>query len=188
MLEALAHLRDLEKARSESEQETFPRGDIQLALEPIQLSAYISTRATSPGQSIHVAVRIVIASQFHLPAFEGAGETSAPTKFVLTYESSFKVDTLESSPPEKRMVGGEALMVHSDDLWICATIDVTAGLPEDRYKLAFELQFQARDDERSLEKQTLAFSLPLALEDGAPKGINRHKEIFDRFFWEYRQR
>jgi len=188
LLEGLFQLREIERSRTETEQETFPRGDIQLAVEPIRLSAYISTRATRPDQNVHVALRIVIEPQFHLPAVEGTAEASFPTSLKLTDDSSFKLESLEASPPEKRTIGGEAQIVHSDDLWICATLKSTAGIPEDRYKLPFELNFQACDDENCLPKEALNFTLPIALEVGAPKGINRHKEIFDRFFWEYGQR
>jgi uncharacterized protein YyaL (SSP411 family) len=188
LLEALYMQRDIEKNRSETEQEAFPRGDIQLAVEPIRLSAYMSTRATRPDQNVFVALRIVIESKFHLPAFEGTEEALSPTTLRLIDESAFKLEQLEASPPEKRSVGGESIIVHSDDLWVLATLKSTAGIPEDRYTLHFEFQFQACDDERCLQKETMSFKAPVTLEVGAPKGINRHKEIFDRFFWKYRQR
>ena len=181
LLLASRMLRELIKERSRSERETFPRGDIQLQVEPIQLSAYLSSREVPPDVGIDVALRVVITNGFHIQAVDAAEGEFIPTTIAVLNQDSFMVDSIQASPPQSIESGGETLEVHSDDLWILVSLKPKPALPERRYNLSFEFGFQACDESRCLEPEKVTFQVPVSIEIGAPKSAMRHKEIFDRF-------
>lgn len=183
LLYASRLFKSLVTERRNSEITTFPRGDLQVSLEPVELSAYVSGLKVAPERPLFVAIRVVIQEGYHLQSFEGADSEIEATTLRLANEASFQITATEATASEEYTLGDLTLEGHARELWILAGLHPKEALGERRYPLSFELRFQACGDNRCLAPQVLAFKLPVTVEIGASTGVTRHKEIFKRFTW-----
>ena len=159
-----------------------PQADAQGSAGPVTAQAFLSQGAIAPGGSVDLAVRLLVAQEYHINAHQPHQNHLVGTSLDLDANGLGHLADVHYPPPRELALAftDRPLWVYSGATWITATVKVDPSAPPGRLELMLNLRVQACDDRRCLPPATLALKLPMTVDLAAPSGPPRHADVFEQ--------
>jgi uncharacterized protein YyaL (SSP411 family) len=154
--------------------------DAGLRKKPVTLEAFLSRLKATPGDSVHIAIRVSIDAGWHISSNAPIQSYLIPTSVALAETPSLSLG--EALYPEgtniKLVFSDEELSVYEGTLWILVPLTIAQDAEDGPVEIALHVDTQACDDRICLRPETHTLAIPIEVRRNA-RGAARHKKVFE---------